>query len=100
LAAPGMPAYPTVEEAVRALARVVGYAAWRREPAGVLPELSHVDVDAARLVTAAGGPVAGLLTAYGIGVLDSRAASGLDAVLGAADELGYPVAVKSAAPGL
>jgi acyl-CoA synthetase (NDP forming) len=79
---------------------VVEYAAWRREPVGVLPELSHVDVDAARLVVAAGGPVEGLLTAYGIGVLASRAAAGPDAVLAAAEELSYPVALKSAAPGL
>jgi acyl-CoA synthetase (NDP forming) len=85
---------------VRALARVVDYAAWRREPVGVLPVLSHVDVDAARLVVAAGGPAEGLLTAYGIGVLASRAATGPDAVLATAEELGYPVAVKSAAPGL
>ena len=41
----GVPAYPSVEEAVRALARVARYAQWRREPAGRLPILSIVDDD-------------------------------------------------------
>jgi acyl-CoA synthetase (NDP forming)/GNAT superfamily N-acetyltransferase len=96
----GLLVYPAVEEAARALARVVEYAAWRREPAGELPELSDVDVDAARLVVASGGPAEGLLGAYGLDVLASRPAADADAVLAAAGELGYPVAVKSAAAGL
>jgi acyl-CoA synthetase (NDP forming)/GNAT superfamily N-acetyltransferase len=99
-AAAGVLAYPTVEEAVRALARVVRYASWRREPVGVVPQLSTVDPDTARAVAAAGGPVEGLLSAYGIEVLRSRAAPDAEGALAAADELGYPAAVKSAAPGL
>ena len=39
----GVPAYPSVEEAVRALGRVTAYADWLRRPPGVLPELADVD---------------------------------------------------------
>jgi acyl-CoA synthetase (NDP forming) len=45
-----VPHFGTVEEAVRALAHVTRYAAWRREPVGSVPALSHVDSDAARTV--------------------------------------------------
>src|SRR5262249_31605086 len=44
-APPGVPAYPSVEEAVRALGRAVAYAAWRRQPSGTVPEVSTVDSD-------------------------------------------------------
>lgn len=81
---PGIPAYPSVEEAVRALGRVAEYAAWRREPAGTVPELSTVDSD-------------DLLERYGIPVVPSRLVDASGAV-GAAIELGYPVAVKLADP--
>jgi acyl-CoA synthetase (NDP forming) len=47
-----LPAYLTVEEAVRALGRVAAYAAWRREPAGTLPELPDVDTGRARMIVA------------------------------------------------
>ena len=40
---PRVPVYASVEEAVRALARVVNYADWLRRPPGVLPTLSDVD---------------------------------------------------------
>lgn len=48
--APGpgtVPSYDSVEEAVRALGRVVRYARWRREPAGQVPILADVDPAAA-----------------------------------------------------
>ncbi|HEY2950262.1 MAG TPA: GNAT family N-acetyltransferase [Micromonosporaceae bacterium] len=96
----GVPAYPSVEEAVRALARVARYADWRREPAGQLPDLAGVDEAAARsAVTGQPDPV-GLLAAYGIEVVPSLPADSDDAALDAADRLGYPVALKAAAPGL
>ena len=87
-----VPAYPSVEEAVRALARVATYADWLRQPPGVMPTLSNVDPEAADL----DGPPSDLLAAYGIPVVPSRAASSVSAVLKAADELGYPVALKAA----
>jgi acyl-CoA synthetase (NDP forming)/GNAT superfamily N-acetyltransferase len=90
---PRVPAYPSVEEAVRALGRVAGYADWLRRPPGVLPELSGVD-------PAPDGPPAELLAAYGIQVVPSTAAGSLAEVLDAAGEVGYPVALKAAGQAL
>jgi acyl-CoA synthetase (NDP forming)/GNAT superfamily N-acetyltransferase len=92
---PRVPAYPSVEEAVRALARVAGYADWLRRPPGVLPELSGVD-PAADL----DGPPSTLLAAYGIPVVPSLAAGSVDEVLAAAATVAYPVALKAAGQSL
>ncbi|MFC7545508.1 GNAT family N-acetyltransferase [Plantactinospora sp. GCM10030261] len=105
---PGVPAYPAVEEAVRALARVVDYADWLRRPQGQLPELPEVDEAAARSAIAAAGdrpagapgPAGPLLAAYGIGVLPTLPAGSAEEAGEAAGRLGYPVAVKSAREGL
>jgi acyl-CoA synthetase (NDP forming)/GNAT superfamily N-acetyltransferase len=83
----GVPAYPSVEEAVRALGRVAGYARWRREPAGTVPVLSTVDSP---------DP----LVEYGIEVVPSGTVTDAEAAVAAADALGYPVAVKVAQPEL
>ncbi len=45
-----VPSYPTPERAVRALARAVRYAAWRRRPASSLPVFEDMDLLAARTV--------------------------------------------------
>ncbi|WP_088997876.1 bifunctional acetate--CoA ligase family protein/GNAT family N-acetyltransferase [Micromonospora echinaurantiaca] len=97
----GVPAYPSVEEAVRALARVTAYADWLRRPPGTLPGLPGVDRAAAQaaLRPEATDP-AGLLAAYGIDVVESVPARSADEAVAAADRLGYPVALKAAAPGL
>ncbi|MEU4214362.1 GNAT family N-acetyltransferase [Actinoplanes sp. NPDC026623] len=89
---PRVPAYPSVEEAVRALARVAGYADWLRHPPGVLPPLSGVDPSAPELEA----PPSELLAAYGIRVQPSTAVASLDQALAAAADLGYPVALKAA----
>ncbi|MFG1778290.1 GNAT family N-acetyltransferase [Micromonospora sp. NPDC049051] len=97
----GVPAYPSVEEAVRALARVTAYAEWLRRPAGVPPELSRVDREAAHaaLRPEALDP-AGLLAAYGIDVVESVPARSVGEAADAARRLGFPVALKAADPGL
>ncbi|MER7415663.1 GNAT family N-acetyltransferase [Micromonospora peucetia] len=97
----GVPAYPSVEEAVRALARVAVYADWLRRPAGVPPELPRVDREAAHaaLRPEALDPV-GLLAAYGIDVVESVPARSAVEAADAAARLGFPVALKAAAPGL
>jgi acyl-CoA synthetase (NDP forming)/RimJ/RimL family protein N-acetyltransferase len=87
-----VPAYPSVEEAVRALGRVAGYADWLRRPPGVFPELSGVDPAAAECA----GPAAELLAAYGIEVQPSTVAVSADEAVDAAGRLGYPVVVKAA----
>ncbi|HEU4348792.1 MAG TPA: GNAT family N-acetyltransferase [Actinoplanes sp.] len=86
---PKVPAYQSVEEAVRALGRVASYADWLREPPGVLPafDVPPTDVDV---------PPSDLLAAYGIRVEPSSGAGTVDEVLAAAERLGYPVALKAA----
>ncbi len=84
-----VPAYPTVEEAVRALGRVATYADWLRQPPGRLPEfdVAPVTVDV---------PPSDLLAAYGIDVVASLGAATAEDALTAAKTLGYPVALKAA----
>jgi acyl-CoA synthetase (NDP forming)/GNAT superfamily N-acetyltransferase len=107
-----VPSYPTPERAVRALAAAVRYAEWRRRPAGTVPDLDRVDADAARTLVAAvladapGGreltaaEAARLLAAYGLATVPRRLAAGPAEAVAAAEELGYPVAVKATAEGL
>jgi acyl-CoA synthetase (NDP forming)/GNAT superfamily N-acetyltransferase len=87
-----VPGYPSVEEAVRALARVAAYAEWLRRPPGVLPELPGLLPDAADV----DGPPSELLAAYGIDVVPAFAARSEPAALEAARAAGYPVALKAA----
>jgi acyl-CoA synthetase (NDP forming)/GNAT superfamily N-acetyltransferase len=93
-----VPAYPSVEEAARALGRVANYADWLRRPPGTVPELPGVDAAAA--AAALHGPPADLLATYGIAVVPSQDVSSADEAAAAADALGYPVAVKAAVGGL
>ncbi|WP_422752741.1 GNAT family N-acetyltransferase [Micromonospora sp. WMMD708] len=97
----GLPAYPSVEEAVRALGRVGRYAGWLRRDPGTVPELTGVDREAGRdaLRGDTADPVA-LLAAYGVEVVGSVPAGSVDEALAAADRCGWPVALKAAAPGL
>jgi len=114
LAAPGpdgapghgsIPSYPSPERAVTALARVSRYAHWRSQPAGELVRPPDLDPDRARRMVAELGAdrlrilddnaALELLGCYGIGVTEFRLAGGADAALAAAEELGYPVAIKA-----
>ncbi|BCJ57778.1 GNAT family N-acetyltransferase [Micromonospora endophytica] len=97
----GIPAYPSVEEAVRALGRVTAYADWLRRPPGILPELPDVD----RVATQAalrtdGADATALLGAYGIDVVASASVGSAEEAVEAASRFGYPVALKVAAAGL
>lgn len=116
--APGrrIPAYPAAERAVRALGEAVKYAQWRRESAAVgrVPEYEDIaEGEAAALIARLLGaapdtrgialPAAdsrALLGHYGIAVRPTLAAPDPDAAVEAADALGYPVALKTTAPGL
>lgn len=103
-----VPSYATPEAAARTLGKVATYAEWRSAPAGQLPSLPDVDAGRARTIVGrtidmnpAGidledNDAAELLAAYGITVWPSRRVVGAGAVVAAADELGYPVAVKAA----
>ncbi len=102
-----VPSYPTPERAVAAVARAVRYASWRARPAGELPELENVDSGRARALVdqwrAQDRTVRALhvdsrvelLRCYGISVLDYRVASSADQAVAAAQQLGYPVVIKT-----
>jgi acyl-CoA synthetase (NDP forming)/RimJ/RimL family protein N-acetyltransferase len=107
-----VPSYPSPEEAVRALAAVMQYAAWRDRPAGRVPELGDVDSEAARRLveralaaqpdgTALGGVALGdLLRHYGIEVWPVVPVAEVHDAVRAAVDVGYPVALKTTAPHL
>ncbi|MBB5872356.1 acyl-CoA synthetase (NDP forming)/GNAT superfamily N-acetyltransferase [Allocatelliglobosispora scoriae] len=88
----GVPAYRSVEEAVRALAKVCGYADWLRTPLGVLPVLDVAQVKG-RAAIRRGDPV-GALAAYGVDVVTSVVVESADDAQQIAAELGLPVAMK------
>lgn len=111
---PGVPIFRFPEDAARAIGRLAGYRAWR-DAAGSAPleEATVGDVEAARTVLEPaidrvghhedGGvePLSldeqdAVLDAYGIEVIPRRLVHDLDAAVAAADDLGWPVALKAA----
>ena len=99
--------YP--ESAARALGRAAERADWLRRPLGSLPELS-VDRDAATAVIERAladrdeawlepADTRALLLAYGIPLVGEAVAHSAEEAVEAAEALGYPVAVKTAAAG-
>ncbi|MGY1616263.1 GNAT family N-acetyltransferase [Geodermatophilus sp. SYSU D00691] len=107
-----VPSFSTPERAVIALAMVTEYARWRQRPVGQIPELPDVDEAAARAVVRAvlaerpagrdltDEEAIAVLGAYGIPLLRSRRASTAEEAVAAAEEIGYPVVLKSTAPWL
>jgi acyl-CoA synthetase (NDP forming) len=96
--------YP--ESAARALGLAADRAEWLRRPAGTVPELDGIDRDGAQAVVEAVGEgwldpaqTRELLGAYGIPLVAERTAGSADEAETAAKEIGYPVVVKTAAPG-
>jgi acetyl coenzyme A synthetase (ADP forming)-like protein len=106
--AANVPAFAYPEAAARALGRAAERGEWLRQPAGSTPELDN-DRDGAQAVVreavAAGGgwldpeQTRRLLEAYRVPVVPERLAPDADAAVEAARELGYPVVLKTAAPG-
>jgi acyl-CoA synthetase (NDP forming) len=76
-----VPVYELPEQAVRAIGRAAGYAAWLREPLGARPVLSDIDAVAAREAVEGAegwqpyGNVARILSAYGIPLAPAATAS-------------------------
>jgi acetyl coenzyme A synthetase (ADP forming)-like protein len=100
--------YP--ESAARALGVAADRADWLRRPAGAVPALDDIELEDARslvettLATADDvwlDPEATrrLLSAYGVPLVPERIASDADEALAAADALGRPVVLKTAAAG-
>ncbi|MBP2330948.1 acyl-CoA synthetase (NDP forming)/RimJ/RimL family protein N-acetyltransferase [Kibdelosporangium banguiense] len=107
--APGrgsIPSYPSPERAALALARVTRYARWRSAPRGTLVHPPGTNPVAARnLVQSAmdegrkwltDAQAVDLLTHYGIEVAPFRVVTSAEEAAQAAEELGFPVAAKSA----
>jgi acyl-CoA synthetase (NDP forming) len=104
-----VPSYPAVEAAVRALARVVEYAAWRAKPEGDPVPPDEVDTVRARTVVGrvlrddpAGRELRfeelhELLASYGIDLWQRFEATTEDQAVAAAEDLGYDVVLKATA---
>jgi len=109
-----IPAFSTPEDAVTALGKVVTYARWRTEDRGTHVRPEGMDARRARrlverwLADAEGGDgraltqeeTAELLDCYGVRLWRSRTVRTADEAVVAADELGWPVALKTASTAL
>ena len=91
-----VPAYPSPNSAIRALARAVQYSEFRSRPPGLFPMPPPVDLTAAR-AAAADGRITDLLGIYGIQVEPALPAGSADEAVAAAAKLGWPVALKATA---
>ena len=102
-------AYP--ESAARALGFAAGRAEWLRRPAGTVPAIDGIDRAAARrLVDTAlaasddvwldAAAARTLLTAYGVPLVPEQVAADAAGAVAAADALGRPVVLKTAAAGV
>src|SRR5450755_4643766 len=101
-----VPSFSTPERAVAALAHAVRYGSWLTGPAGTVPELPGIDADAARSLLAelrdpddppralTDAELTRLLHCYGIVWVYRLVGSAVEA-MAAADDVGYPVALKS-----
>ena len=97
-------AYP--ESAARALGRAAARAEWLRRPQGRVPELGGIDVKRATAIARGAGDrwltaheTRTLLESYGIPVVAERTSATVDEAVAAADQLGYPVVLKTAVAG-
>jgi acetate---CoA ligase (ADP-forming) len=97
--------YP--ESAARALGRAAERAEWLRRPQGRVPELEGVDTSRAAATVAAAGDgwlgsseLRAVLEAYGVPLVGERHCDSVDEAVAAAEELGYPVVVKTAEAGV
>ena len=107
-----VPSYATPERAVIALAKVAEYARWRRRPVGDVPELPDLQEATGRqlvrdvLAEAPGGrdltgdELIALLAAYGVPLLGTRTVTDAESAVAAAEQIGYPIVLKSTAPWL
>jgi acetate---CoA ligase (ADP-forming) len=98
-------AYP--ESAARALGRAAARAEWLRRPQGRVPELEGIDAKRAAQVARGAGDrwlsateARELLQLYGVPVVPERTVASTDEAVAAAEELGYPVVLKTAAAGV
>lgn len=102
-----MPVYAFPESASRVMSKIADYAAWLREPPGMIPEFTDVDTARARAICqqALASRGAGwlsteetrdVLQAFKLPVGDGGVAKSADEAVAMAEKIGYPVAVKLA----
>ena len=102
-----IPSFAFPESAASALGRAAGYGAWRRRPEGTVPELPGVNAVPARAIVSelVGGSTDGvwldadvaqsLCDCFGIPVVRTVSVATASGAVDAAEELGYPVALKA-----
>jgi len=103
----GVPCYMFPESAAAALGRAYEYSEWLKRPKGVIPESEGIDKErageiissamernAARPLWLDTGSAARLLGAYGIHTVTSKSAGTAGEAARAAEEIGFPVALK------
>ena len=107
-----IPSFAFPEGAAHALGRVADLADWRRRPVGRVPVFDDVDVAGAHAIVA--GVLAtcpegtwldqrdagALLACFGIPAVGFSVVTSSESAIAAAEQLGYPVALKAAAPEL
>ncbi|WP_353950280.1 GNAT family N-acetyltransferase [Knoellia sp. S7-12] len=105
-----IPIYAMPEDAAYALAKATKYAEWRNKdhgvpvaPAGINRRVAEDVVQTVLSVSPEGrrldpDETSALLTAYGIEVWPSRRAATVEEAVDAAEDIGYPVVLKSTAP--
>jgi acetyl coenzyme A synthetase (ADP forming)-like protein len=102
-------AFPYPESAASALGLAAQRGEWLRRPAGTVPLVNGIDAPAARAIVEAelstadgwlaARPARALLEAYGVPVVPERGAANVDEAVDSAQELGFPVVIKTAAAG-
>ena len=101
-----IPCYAFPERAVRALGRIAAHSQWKQRPEGTVPDFHGVDLTGARIVvdsylsTHPGGgwltpgDCVSMLKAFGIPTVGETHVVTADEAAAAAEELGFPVALK------
>ncbi|MCP3801637.1 bifunctional GNAT family N-acetyltransferase/acetate--CoA ligase family protein [Allokutzneria sp. A3M-2-11 16] len=101
-----IPSYPSPERAALALARAARYGHWRRSPQGSVVRPKGIATDQARLLVEGwlgdaeervltDAETLRLLYCYDISIVPYKLVSDIHSAVAAADELGYPVVLKT-----
>ena len=101
-----IPCYAFPERAVRALGRIAAHSQWKQRPEGIVPDFHGVDLPGARIVVDSylsthpdggwltPGDCVSMLKAFGIPTVGETHVETADQAAAAAEELGFPVALK------
>ena len=100
-----IPTYRFPEAPAMVLSKAAGYAEWRKEPPGIIPELDDIDSKKAREICMAAlhkrgngwltaQECADVLTAMRLPLPEGEVARSADEAVAVAEKIGYPVAVK------